>query len=138
MRSPKSVSQSRQCSILEESESFVEIEQRVGRTHACTELPVAAGRAFLNISAGDSSSGIPQILREVVFAPRVHRAHALSSPPFIHIFVVLRRTVVVQHGAHPAPEVCIDKLAGAFPAKVRVVQFVVVIQSVQILGELLR
>jgi len=44
----------------------------------------------------------------------------------------------MQHSAHPAPEIRIDKLAGALPAKVRVVQFVVLIQPVQILGELLR
>lgn len=110
------------------------------RAHARTHgSPRGRRKSPLNVSPGRdlSSSGVLRAC-EVVLPPRVGRAHALPSPPLVHVFVILGRTVVVQHRAHPAPEVRVDELAGPLPAEVRVVQLVVAVQPMQILGELLR
>lgn len=73
-----------------------------------------------------------------MLAPRISRANPVASPPLVHVLIILGQTIVVQHGAHSTPEVRVDELAGALPAKVRVVQIVVAVQSMQVLGELLR
>lgn len=43
----------------------------------------------------------------------------------------------MQHGAHAAPVVGVDELTGALPFKVGIVQLVVLVQNVQIVGQLL-
>lgn len=73
-----------------------------------------------------------------MFTPRGGRAYAVASPPLVHVLVKFRRPVVVQHRANTAPEVGVDELAGALPAKVRIVQLVVTVQAMKILGELSR
>lgn len=113
---------SRHRSILEESESVCRILSNVsgGHTHG---TPRSRWKSLLIVSSDDSPSGVSLTLRtrEVVLAPRISRANALASPPLVHVVIMLGQTIVVQHGAHPAPEERVDELAGALPAKVRVV-----------------
>lgn len=80
------------------------------------------------------------VLTYFVFGPMApfHRvmAHVFSAPPVVDIRVVFgRSTVVMQHRAQPAEELGVDKLAGALPQEVLVVQLVVRVQPVQVLGQ---
>lgn len=77
----------------------------------------------------------------LIVAPRAVGADACSTPPIVHVVIpsLLRhRGLVVQHGAHAAPEKRIDEFAGTLPFEIRIVQLIVSIQHMQIFGQLLR
>ena len=73
-----------------------------------------------------------------MLAPRSNRAYPVAPPPIVHVLVKFWRPIVVQHGAHATPKVRVDEFAGTFPAKVRIIQLVVSIQTMKILGQLFR
>lgn len=75
-----------------------------------------------------------------VFLPIAGRANARSVPPRVQVLYVAVQSgreiiVVVQHGTRPAQQFRIDELAGAYPAEVAIVQFVVAVQHVQVVAQ---
>ena len=65
-------------------------------------------------------------------AARGRHAHALASPPVVHVAVTGTVVVgLVQQATHAAHEFCVDELPGALPSEVRVVQGVVFVDFVQ-------
>jgi len=61
------------------------------------------------------------------------------APPLLEIEIPhLRFVAVVEHRAESTPELGVDELSGALPRKVVVVQLVRLVQTVEVLGEVLR
>lgn len=77
----------------------------------------------------------------VLCPPRPLCTDARPVPPLVDIRVPLAgrpdRVPVVQHGTDATPEVRVDELACALPLEVAVVQVVVLVQHMQVLGQLL-
>jgi len=71
-------------------------------------------------------------------APRSAYAVVASSPPVVEIGVVPRLHFgrLVQHSAQPTKEVSIDEMTRLLPLKVLIVEGVVLIEQVQVLGQL--
>lgn len=68
--------------------------------------------------------------------PRLSSTHTRSTPPIVNVLVMPSSRRSVQHSAQSTPEVRINKLPGALPPEVRVIQFIVTVQSVQVRGQL--
>lgn len=77
----------------------------------------------------------------VLCPPRPLCTDAWSVPPLVDVRVPLAgrpdRVPVVQHGTDATPEVRVDELPRALPLEVAVVQVVVLVQHMQVLGQLL-
>lgn len=79
------------------------------------------------------------ILARLEVPPWSRRADTDTTPPFINIVIprwLAQLFLVVQCRADAAPVIRVDKLTRALPLEVRVIQLVILIENVQILGQL--
>ena len=67
-------------------------------------------------------------------------ANSGTSPPVIEATeyrMVTGVSCFVQHCAQPTPKLCVDEVAGALPEKVGVIEIVVLVEDLEIVGEVL-
>ena len=80
---------------------------------------------------------VRQGLLGTVLAPRGVDASVGASPPLSDIGVVFTRHLwIMEHRAQPTQKVSVDDLTGAFPLEIFVIQGVVIVQFMQIGGQL--
>ena len=96
----------------------------------CSELHAIISPNISHVFLYLPSRYIFQVL--VHIPPRSSCADARSSPPVSNVRVKFVGEVIVQHSAQSAVKLVGDEFSCTYPPKVRVVKFVVVVQTIQI------